>query len=47
MVRMISPSLALRLTVDQHQEGSADATIAFRLPAWVLCVRRGIQDGTH
>lgn len=47
MVRMISFRLVVILTVDQHQEGSADATIMFRLPAWMLCIRQGIQDGMH
>ena len=47
MVRIIFFGLVVRLTVDQHRRGSADATLAFRLPAWLLCVRRGIEDGTH
>ena len=37
----------VRLMVDQHQEGSPDATFSFRFPAWILCIRSRVQDGTH
>lgn len=37
----------IRLTADQYQQGSADATLSFRLPAWLFCIRSRVHDGAH